>query len=85
MLLKGSWLAILKTLVVSSLPAWPPGMLDISCCCFCSPMAEQIVIFGDHVILNEPIEKWPLCDALIAFYSTGFPLAKAQQYAALRK
>ncbi|CAI7802956.1 unnamed protein product [Closterium sp. NIES-53] len=46
---------------------------------------HQVIIFEDHMILHDPIEKWPICDALIAFYSTGFPLAKAQQYAALRK
>jgi len=44
----------------------------------------QVVIFDEEAILHEPIEDWPLCDALIAFYSKGFPLAKAQQYAKLR-
>eukprot|EP00966_Prymnesium_polylepis_P297618 6876537-Prymnesium_polylepis.1 len=45
----------------------------------------QIVFFEESEILNAPVEDWPHCDALIAFYSTGFPLKKAQSYAALRK
>jgi hypothetical protein len=59
------------------------------------PMAEilsrldetlfQVVFFGDHVILNEPIEDWPICNVVIAFFSKGYPLPKAKEYVALRK
>ena len=44
----------------------------------------QVVFFPEETILHAPIEDWPRCDALIAFFSTGFPLHKAQEYAALR-
>lgn len=59
------------------------------------PMAEilsrldeetfQVVFFGDDVILNKPVEEWPTCHVLIAFYSRGYPLEKALEYVELRK
>ncbi|XP_073294018.1 inositol hexakisphosphate and diphosphoinositol-pentakisphosphate kinase VIP2-like isoform X1 [Primulina huaijiensis] len=45
----------------------------------------EVVHFGDKVILEDPIESWPICDCLIAFYSTGYPLKRAEDYSALRK
>jgi inositol hexakisphosphate/diphosphoinositol-pentakisphosphate kinase len=45
----------------------------------------DVVIFGDECILHMRVEEWPLCNVLLAFYSKGFPLAKAEQYAELRK
>ncbi|XP_061629339.1 inositol hexakisphosphate and diphosphoinositol-pentakisphosphate kinase 2 isoform X2 [Phyllopteryx taeniolatus] len=44
----------------------------------------EVVIFPEDVILEEPVDKWPLCDCLISFHSKGFPLDKAVQYAKLR-
>ena len=44
----------------------------------------EVVYFGDTVIHEQPVELWPQCDALISFYSDGFPLEKAEAYAALR-
>ena len=59
------------------------------------PMAEilsrlddklfQVVFYGDSVILEQPIEEWPVVDALIAFFSKGYPLEKAKAYVRLRK
>jgi len=59
------------------------------------PMAEilnrldssvfEFVFYGDKVILHSPVEDWPLCNVLIAFYSSGYPLEKAERYADLRK
>lgn len=59
------------------------------------PMAEilsrldenvfQVVFFGDDVIRNQPIEEWPICDVVVAFFSKGYPLPKAKEYVKLRK
>lgn len=59
------------------------------------PMAEilsrlddtqfHVVFFGDDIILNQPVDDWPRCNVMIAFYSKGYPLDKAREYVALRK
>lgn len=36
------------------------------------------------MILGNPIEEWPICDCLIAFFSMGFPLKKVVAYSKLR-
>ncbi|XP_063781974.1 inositol hexakisphosphate and diphosphoinositol-pentakisphosphate kinase 1 isoform X16 [Pseudophryne corroboree] len=43
-----------------------------------------VVIMSEDIILNEPVEKWPVCDCLISFHSKGFPLDKAVAYSKLR-
>uniref|UniRef100_A0A7E4V0P5 Inositol hexakisphosphate and diphosphoinositol-pentakisphosphate kinase n=1 Tax=Panagrellus redivivus TaxID=6233 RepID=A0A7E4V0P5_PANRE len=45
----------------------------------------SFVIFPEDVIMNEPVEKWPLCDCLISFHATDFPLYKAIEYERLRR
>ena len=45
----------------------------------------EILVFGDDCILNKPIEEWPKVDALLSWFSDGFPLNKAQAYARMHK
>jgi len=50
----------------------------------CHPCLETVV-FEEETILHQPIEEWPICDCLLAFFSLGFPLDKAISYWHLRK
>ena len=45
----------------------------------------EIIIFVEEKILNEDVENWPIVDALIIFFSTGFPFSKGLKYVNLRK
>ncbi|ESO04589.1 hypothetical protein HELRODRAFT_149890, partial [Helobdella robusta] len=45
----------------------------------------ETFVFDEDTILNQPIEKWPICDCLVSFHSKGFPLEKAIQYVEMRK
>uniref|UniRef100_A0A5K3FKK7 Inositol hexakisphosphate and diphosphoinositol-pentakisphosphate kinase n=1 Tax=Mesocestoides corti TaxID=53468 RepID=A0A5K3FKK7_MESCO len=45
----------------------------------------RVIVFEERMILKQPIEAWPVCDALISFYSDGFPLQKAIAYSKLRR
>ena len=57
----------------------------------------EIKIFDESVILNQPVENWPLCSCFLSFFSKGkhvvkimtlglgFPLEKAIEYEQLRK
>eukprot|EP00658_Telonema_sp_P-2_P052679 TRINITY_DN4091_c0_g2_i1.p1 TRINITY_DN4091_c0_g2~~TRINITY_DN4091_c0_g2_i1.p1 ORF type:complete len:837 (-),score=221.40 TRINITY_DN4091_c0_g2_i1:55-2565(-) len=45
----------------------------------------EIVVFEEDMILNQPVDQWPRCDALLSWFSTGFPLDKAIEYADLRR
>eukprot|EP01084_Bolivina_argentea_P236363 397446_1 len=40
----------------------------------------EIVYFGDALIHHRPIEEWPRCDVLIAYFSKGYPTAKVLTY-----
>ena len=45
----------------------------------------HVDVFEERTILYEPPSAWPMCDALISFYSKNFPLHKASEYAKLFK
>ena len=38
------------------------------------------IIFDENTIFDKPIEEWPIVDALIIFFSDGFPYKKGLKY-----
>ncbi|KAG5834155.1 hypothetical protein ANANG_G00258420 [Anguilla anguilla] len=90
----------LPTLPTPSSPRSPERQIVVGICAMSKksqskPMKEilerlclfkyiTVVLFEEDVILNEPVENWPLCDCLISFHSKGFPLDKAVAYEKLR-
>ena len=44
------------------------------------PVNFEVVIFKESMIKNQPVEEWPHCTVLLAWFSAGFPLDKAQAY-----
>lgn len=44
----------------------------------------EIIIFEEPIILSKKIHDWPIVDALITFYSDGFPFLKVKEYCELR-
>ena len=45
----------------------------------------KIIIFSEEIIFKTQIEDWPIVDALIIFFSDGFPYNKGLKYINLRK
>ena len=45
----------------------------------------KIIIFSEEIIFKKEIEDWPIVDALIIFFSDGFPFNKGLKYIELRK
>ncbi|XP_075677723.1 inositol hexakisphosphate and diphosphoinositol-pentakisphosphate kinase 2 isoform X3 [Dermatophagoides pteronyssinus] len=45
----------------------------------------RTVVFDESIILDSPVNEWPIVDCLISFHSKGFPLNKAIEYANLRE
>jgi hypothetical protein len=44
-----------------------------------------LVVENLQVILNKPVEEWPICSVLLCWHSQSFPLEKAQQYVRMRR
>ena len=45
----------------------------------------NIIIFEQKMIFELKVEKWPIVDSMIVFFSGGFPYSKVMQYINLRK
>jgi hypothetical protein len=45
----------------------------------------NIICFSEDMILNKPVEEWPVTEAFICFYSSGFPIEKTLKYTSMHK
>ena len=45
----------------------------------------KIIIFSEEIIFKKEIDEWPIVDALIIFFSDGFPFNKGLKYINLRQ
>ena len=45
----------------------------------------NIIIFQEEMIFRKKITEWPIVEALITFYSDGFPFQKVKEYCEIRK
>jgi len=47
----------------------------------------EIVIWGEEITEDQsiPVKDWPVCDCLIAFTSSGFPIRRVKEYVRLRR
>ena len=45
----------------------------------------ELVDYPESLIFNESIEKWPVCQSMIVFFSNGFPYNKVLEFIKLRK
>ena len=45
----------------------------------------ELIEFTEELIFNEDVEKWPIVESMIVFFSTGFPYSKVLKYINLRK
>ena len=44
----------------------------------------DIIIFSEDIIFNKDINEWPIVEAMIIFFSDGFPYNKGMKYIKLR-
>ena len=45
----------------------------------------ELIEFTEDLIFNEEVEKWPIVESMIVFFSSGFPYSKVLKYINLRK
>ena len=47
--------------------------------CYVEKFPEfKLVVFEEELIFNEEVEKWPIVESMIVFFSTGFPSSESE-------